>query len=216
MGSAKSEDGHQSDEEPQHEVTLAPFYLAKTEVTNAQYKLYLDANPEAPTPLYWSNSMYNQPQQPVVGVSWDEAKAYCDWAGLVLPTEAQWEYAARAGTTTRYWSGNGESDLARVGWYGENSGGGPHPVGEKEANTFGLFDVHGNVWEWCRDEYRGYETKPQPGDGLRHEPVGGAHRVIRGGSWGSSAVLARSASRVRYGPGFRYSFLGFRPAEVIP
>ncbi|MFO7567681.1 MAG: SUMF1/EgtB/PvdO family nonheme iron enzyme [Enhygromyxa sp.] len=217
MGSPEGEEGRREREGPQHEVVLGEFYLARTPVTNAQYGRFMAACPDAPKPEYWADGRFNQPEQPVVGVSWGEAMAYCEWAGLVLPTEAQWEYACRAGTTSRYWSGDSEEDLARVGWYRENSGNRLHAVGEKDANPFGLYDMHGNVWEWCRDGWAHYdETKPRVGDGLRREPVAEGDRVIRGGSWSSTAHYARSAFRSRNLPGVRFNLLGFRPAQVIP
>lgn len=202
-------------EHPQHCVPLGPFELARTPVTNAQYRRYLEANPDVAPPEFWGDRSYNQPEQPVVGMSWWEAQAYCKWAGLVLPTEAQWEYACRAGTTTRYWSGDEERDLDEVGWYGGNSKHRLHPVGEKPANPFGLFDMHGNVWEWCRDAYGSYATSPQPVDGLRHEPVGAADRVLRGGSFFVDARLARAAYRSDWRPAGRSRGVGFRPARVV-
>jgi len=156
-----------------------------------------------------------------VGVSWQDARAYCRWAGLVLPTEAQWEYACRAGTTTGYYLGNDETSLARAGWYAGNSEGRPHPVGQKEPNAFGLYDMHGNVWEWCLDAFgkdAAAKSRPAdgPADGRRREPVGDAAGVIRGGGWGNPARLARSAFRVRPPAGYRDDCIGFRPAERIP
>jgi formylglycine-generating enzyme required for sulfatase activity len=216
MGSPEGEDGRDMDEGPQHEVELASFWLAKTLVTNAQYGEYLKAKPSVKEPGHWGDRRYNQPEQPVVGVSWEEARAYCEWAGLKLPTEAQWEYACRAGTTTRYWSGDSEKDLARVGWYVGNSEGRLRVVGELEPNAFGLYDMHGNVYEWCEDAFGGYETRPRAGDGLRHEPVGDAARVFRGGSFRFVARLARSAYRYGDGPGVRWSSVGFRPAQGHP
>ena len=176
----------------------------------------MKANPAVKEPEHWGSPSYNQPQQPVVGVSWDEARAYCDWAGLRLPTEAQWEYACRAGTTTRYWSGNDEEDLERVGWYDGNSDGRLHAVGEKPANVFGLYDMHGNIFEWCLDPFIPYTTKPRAGDGLLMEPGGGAFSVFRGGSFDNEARRARSACRHGYAPSSRWNNLGFRPAQVIP
>jgi formylglycine-generating enzyme required for sulfatase activity/predicted MPP superfamily phosphohydrolase len=215
MGTRDDDEGDE-DERPQHEVVLGEFYLARTPVTNAQYARFLAAHPEAQVPEYWGNARYNQPEQPVVGVSWDEAQAYCEWAKLVLPTEAQWEYACRAGTTTSYWSGDGEEELARVGWYGGNSDGRLHVVGEKDANPFGLFDMHGNVSEWCRDNYGPYTALPGQGDGLRHEPVGDATRVVRGGCWFDDAHDVRPAYRLFDYPGYRSSIVGFRPAQATP
>ena len=174
MGSPEREEGHLDWEGPQHEVTLESFYLGKHPVTNEEYGRFLKATGHQ-EPRYWADRQFNQPKQPVVGVSWEDAQAYCKWAGLSLPTEAQWEYACRAGTTTRYWSGDTEEDLARVGWYWENSGGHTHPVGEKPANPFGLFDTHGNVQEWCEDWFGIYEHPVRAGYGLR-ESSGGSNR----------------------------------------
>jgi formylglycine-generating enzyme required for sulfatase activity len=206
MGSAPHEG--QSDEHPQHEVEIASFYLARTPVTVAQYGKYLAAHPDAPKPKYWGDRQFNQLDQPVVGVSWQDAEAYCKWAGLVLPTEAQWEYACRAGTTTRYSSGDSEADLARVGWYDENSGRRLHAVAEKEPNPFGLFDMHGNVFEWCGDNYDAYA--------ISHGGDGSASRVMRGGSWDFPAELARSAFRYYDLPGLRHNYVGFRAARGLP
>ena len=217
MGSPEDEEDRYANEGPQHEVELAEFYLAPTPVTNAQYGEYLRANPGVKEPEYWGDQEYNQPNQPVVGVSWEEAQAYCEWAGLTLPTEAQWEYACRARTTTRYHSGDSEADLQRVGWYDENSDGRLHPVGELEPNGFGLYDMHGNVGEWCQDDwvsnYNG--AVHRPGDGLRTQPVGNAFRVFRGGVFDDPARVARSACRFDFGPDFRVFGLSFRPAQVI-
>ncbi len=215
MGSPEDEEERWDREGPQHEVELASFYLAKTPVTNAQYAKFLQDNPKRNKPQYWGDRQNNQPEQPVGGVSWNEAKAYCEWAGLLLPTEAQWEYACRAGTTTRYHSGNSEEDLARVGWYGGNSDGRLHAVGEKEPNAFGLYDMHGNVREWCEDAWGSYKTNARAGDGLRVKPVGDAPRVFRGGSFASSARLARAAVRDCWLPDVRLAYLGFRPAQGI-
>lgn len=199
-----------------NEVDISSFCLARTPVTNSQYSEYLRANPNAEKPGYWGDSQFNLPEQPVVGVSWHEAQAYCQWAGLRLPTEAQWEYACRAGTTTQYHSGDSEADLAQVGWYGGNSGGRLHAVTEKEPNSFGLYDMHGNVWEWCLDNYGPSATPPRAGDGMRHEPEGAADRVARGGSWYDGPTVARSAYRLGCRPGFRLNDIGFRPALIEP
>ncbi len=218
MGSAEDDEQGYDRERPQHEMELSSFWLARTPVTNAQYRKYLDANPDANKPGFWDDLSYNQDEQPVVGVSWGDARGYCTWAGLVLPTEAQWEYACRAGTTTRYWSGDDEEDLAGVGWYADNSDARLHMVCELKPNAFGLHDMHGNVWEWCADYWVGsYEgTVHRLGDGLRTQPVGDTNRVVRGGSFRYSARNARCAYRLRWLPGVRDSGLGFRPAQGHP
>jgi formylglycine-generating enzyme required for sulfatase activity len=196
----------------QHPVALTrPFWMAKYPVTNEDYSRFLEANPEHDKPRTWDDSRFNEPRQPVVGVSWHDAVAFCTWAGLRLPTEAEWEYACRAGKTTRFWSGDSEKDLARVGWYGDNSEGRLHVVGEKPANPWGLHDVHGNVFEWCQDWHGPYAKEAAA------DPKGapsGDSRVVRGGSWVSTARGARSAYRYRNDPGNRWRNMGFRP--VLP
>jgi formylglycine-generating enzyme required for sulfatase activity len=201
-------------EKPAREVALAAFYLGRHPVTNEEYARFLQAKPGQEEPQFWGDRRFNQPRQPVVGVSWHDAVAFCEWAGLTLPTEAQWEYACRAGTRTRYSSGDKEEDLARVGWYAGNSGGHLHAVGEKPANEFGLHDMHGNVWEWCEDGYGSYAVDPRPGDGLREQP-GASGRVLRGGSFRGGAAGARSAYRLGDPPGVRWVIVGFRPARAV-
>jgi len=137
-----------------------------------------------------------------------------DANGYRLPTEAEWEYACRAGTTTCFYTGDSDSDLGRAGWYSGNSGSQKREVGEKDSNAWGLYDMHGNVWEWCWDWYDSsyYGTRPDPDS----DPTGassGSLRVLRGGSWGDSARYCRSASRDWGGPGIRFSMLGFRVAR---
>ncbi|EDM78150.1 peptidase C14, caspase catalytic subunit p20, partial [Plesiocystis pacifica SIR-1] len=187
-------------EHPQHEVTLDDFYLARTEVTNAQYARYLAAHPEVAPPLTMLSEHYGQPQQPVVGLTWFEAQAYCDWAGLALPTEAQWEYAARGGSSTQYWHGDDPAAHPRFEWSRANAELRPYSVATKDANGFGLYDMSGNVFEWARDAYGPYSAPPRPGDGLRHEPTGEAPRVIRYGGWSKPSEKGRSAQRTNFSP----------------
>ena len=201
-----------SDERPVHRVRLTKeFQLGRYPVTNAQYGRYLDAvGANATKPSRWNDRRFNQPEQPVVGVSWEEAAAYCKWAGGRLPTEAEWEYACRAGTTTEYCCGDEKSELGEYAWYGANSNGQPQPVGTKKHNAWGLHDMHGNVWEWCADRYGEYDQREAV------DPTGptqGVTRVIRGGSWSFSAGSCRSASRGRSVPVDRDSILGFRLAR---
>ena len=198
-----------SDEQPVTTVTLSPFWLAKTEVTQAQWEAVMGSNP----------SEFKGGQLPVERVSWDDAMEFCRkltererQAGRLptgtiytLPTEAQWEYACRAGTTGDY---AGEVDA--MAWYDKNSGAATHAVGTKQANAWGLHDMHGNVWEWCLDWYGPYLG------GRVTDPKGvplGANRVYRGGSWDFGANYARSASRYAIIPDFRLSSFGFRPAR---
>jgi formylglycine-generating enzyme required for sulfatase activity len=155
-------------------------------------------------------------------VSWDDCQAFLDKlnakAGeqggkFVLPTEAQWEYACRAGGTTKYCFGDDEARLGDYAWYGANSLGRTHPVGEKKPNTFGLYDMHGNVWEWCADWYvLGYYAK-SPGDDPRGPTTGSVH-VDRGGSWGYPGRGCRSALRPHYVSGYGNYRRGLRVARV--
>jgi formylglycine-generating enzyme required for sulfatase activity len=209
MGSPETEAGHDDDESPLHEVQVADFYIGRYPVTNEEYGRFLATNPEMKEPNFWGDRNYNQPNQPVVGVSWHEAQKYAAWAGLSLPTEAQWEYACRAGTTTRYYTGDTEDDLDRAGWYTKNSGGKLHPVGAKEPNVFGLYDMHGNVWEWCQDWFYEdyYENSPKENP---LGPASGSHRVLRGGSRGDIPEYCRAAVRNFVAPVERLGFVGFR------
>ncbi|MEW6073952.1 MAG: SUMF1/EgtB/PvdO family nonheme iron enzyme [Planctomycetota bacterium] len=211
MGSTKKDRMAYQDEFPQHEVEIqTPFEMWAVPVTNGQYRAF--------DPEHESSSEPDGDRLPVVDVTWYEAVMFCRWLGARLPTEAEWEYACRAGTKTRYWSGDKEKDLARVGWYGGNSGDRLHVVGEKPANAFRLYDMHGNVWEWCHDEWSdSYEESrrvhPAPYEAEEGKGVGG--RMVRGGSFRGVARRARSAYRVYWRPGIRFASLGFRPARVI-
>ena len=157
---------------------------------------------------------FHQPEQPVVGVSWEEARAYCEWAGGRLPTEAEWEYACRAGTTTEYSFGDDAELLEEYAWFDKNSGGQTQPVGAKKPNPWGLHDMHGNVWEWCADWYdNGYYARSPAED-----PPGaasGSCRVIRGGGWWFDASYCRAVFRSGFVPSLRIDYLGFRLARTV-
>ncbi len=177
------------------------FWLGKYPVTNDEYGRFLEDHRDVRPPEQWGDRQFNQPRQPVVGVTWHEAVQFCAWAGAGLadeagrlPSEEEWEYACRAGTTTEYWFGDGTRKVRRYAWFDKNSGGTTHPVGEKPANPFGLFDMHGNVWEWCADAVDG-----------RGVPTAGVNRVIRGGSFGVPAWWLRSAARDWYLPDYQWS-----------
>jgi formylglycine-generating enzyme required for sulfatase activity len=177
MGSPDSEEGHGAEEGPQHEVTISkPFYMGATEVTQAQYEAVMGTNP----------SKFKDATNPVETVSWDEATEFCKklsektLQAVRLPTEAEWEYACRAGTKTRFSFGNSDSILGDYAWHGSNCGGKTNPVGQKKPNAWGLYDMNGNVWEWCADWYGRYPS------GASVDPQGpgsGGARVLRGGSW---------------------------------
>lgn len=215
VGSDPTELDHRPDEGLVHEVELEAFYIAPTPVTNADYARYLRCNPDVAPPRYWSDHRFNQPQQPVVGVSWAEAAAYCEWADLALPTEVQWEHACRAGATTRFCTGDDEADLARVAWYADNAAGRLPVVRTREPNALGIFDMHGTVREWCRDDFGSYRIAPRPGDGLRHPPQADGTRVHRGGSHVDPASELRCAARGRANADYRLDTLGFRPVSRL-
>jgi formylglycine-generating enzyme required for sulfatase activity len=203
MGSPPDEEGRFEDEGPQHDVTISAFELGKTEVTNAQYAQFLHDRPTVERPPGWSDNLRGD--EPVGGVTWDEAKQFAQWAGGRLPTEAEWEYAARAGSSaSRYGS------LDDIAWYSENSGSRKHPVGQKEANEWGLHDLLGNLYEWCSDRYGPYSSSSliDPSG-----PTEGENGVLRGGSYKYGAGDTRAAVRIKAGPGFRDDDNGFRVAR---
>ncbi|MCY2964460.1 MAG: SUMF1/EgtB/PvdO family nonheme iron enzyme, partial [Planctomycetota bacterium] len=205
-----SENGY-GHEKPVHRVqTSQDYWLAKHPVTNAQYERFLKAKPGVvPIPKYWDNRRFNQPEQPVVGVSWDDAVAFATWCGGRLPTEAEWEYACRAGNQGEYCFGDDKSRLGDYAWYRENSGNQPQPAGTKLPNAWGLHDMHGNVWEWCADWYGPYAAAEVTDPKGR---IWGSRRVSRGGGWSISAVNCRSANRSNRSPDHRFYNLGFRLA----
>ncbi len=212
MGSAPDEPDRGDDEGPQTQVTLTKdFFLGATDVTQGQYAALMGVNP--------SDFKDVGLNAPVESVSWGDAMAFCqkltEWeraagrlpAGYVftLPTEAQWEYACRAGTTGEY-----VGDPAEMSWYGDNSGGKTHPVGMKQPNAWGLYDMSGNVYQWCLDWYGKY-----PGGDVTDwaGPPTGKWRVLRGGSWYYTVLYCRSAYR-DFDPGFVGNYFGFRVALV--
>ncbi len=200
-GEHKNEDPRAGDDEgPVHEVTLSAFLIAKHEVTQGQWKKLMGTTP----------SFNKGDELPVENVSWDDVKKFEERSGLALPTEAQWEYACRAGNTTPI-AGTGKCD--DMGWYLENAQRTTHAIGKKAPNGFGLHDMHGNVEEWCEDVFdKTFYGKPEaPGP----DPICASEsglRIIRGGSWGHSASYCHSASREGIHPSYRNGTLGFRAA----
>ncbi len=172
--------------------------------------------------VYWDNPYFEQTEEhPVVCVSWNDAKEYCKWLSKKtgenyrLPTEAEWEYACRAGTTTKWSFGDDEKELEKYAWYDENSGGKTHPVGEKEPNPWGLYDMHGNVWEWCEDDFiDDYEETPR--DGSAYQDKKSDRKVLRGGSWDDVAGNTRSSYRDWGDPAYRDVDVGFRLLRTLP
>ena len=205
MGAAKSQ---WDDERPVHRVRISkPFLLGKYLVTNQEYERFLKEAKRKTLPGYWNDKEFNQPQQPVVGVSRHDAQAFCKWAGCRLPTEAEWEYACRAGSRGRFCFGDDKDKLEEYAWYVKNSDGKTQPVGQKKPNDWGLYDMHGNVWEWCQDWFEAYPK------GLITDPTGhknGTSRVLRGGSWSYTPTYLRCAFRCGLTPGLRCNRIGFR------
>ncbi len=220
MGDTRGEGS--SNELPTHQVTLSSFIIGKYEVTQAEYQAVMGTNP----------SQFSGSDKPVEQVTWNNAVEYCNarsiqeglipcyntstWAcdfsanGYRLLTEAEWEYAARGATNNPDYLYAGSNDIASVAWYSGNSGNITHAVGSKAPNSLGIYDMSGNVWEWCNDWYGSYSSSAQS------DPVGpatGSYRVIRGGSWYISAPSCRVAYRYLYSPTFSYYFIGFRLAR---
>jgi formylglycine-generating enzyme required for sulfatase activity len=200
-----------SNEKPIHPVELTKgFYLGKYPVTNEQYAKFLATRPMGiEAPRYWDDRKFNQPQQPVVGVTWKDATAFCRWIGGRLPTEAEWEYACRAGSLHEYCFGDDEKLLYDYAWFKQNSERQTQPVGGKLPNAWGLHDMHGNVWEWCKDPYeRTYYSRSPAQD--PPGPYSGSFHVFRGGSWSSVPRRVRCARRSYASPDYRGDDLGFR------
>jgi formylglycine-generating enzyme required for sulfatase activity len=222
-------------EGPIHAVTVRPFYMGKCEVTVEQFQRFVDEREFSTDAekagkasglqygawkeihgLDWRNAVENQTaRHPVVCVSWNDAEAFCQWAGLRLPTEAEWECACRAGSKARFCFGDDDEQLKDYAWHRGNSASQPHPVGLKKPNVWGLHDMHGNVWEWCQDIYHDNYTGA-PTDGAARV-LGGDQglRPLRGGSWSRDRASCRSAYRGRYGPTGAVTEDGFRVAAGI-
>ena len=200
----------QDNEKPVHTVHITqPFYMGKYEVTQGQWQVVMGNNP---------SSFTGDPNWPVENVSWNDVQEFirrlnarAGGTTFRLPTEAEWEYAARAGTTTSWSFGNDASQLERYVWYDKNAGGETHPVGQLQPNLWGLYDMHGNVWEWVQDWFGSYAS------GTADDPPGppsGSYRVNRGGGWDSGFNHCRSGGRSNNAPGKRYDNLGFRLLRV--
>ena len=208
MGSRAGKD----DEHPQHKVWVDAFLIDRYEVTNAQYEKFMKATGHE-APEYWDDEKYNKFNHPVVGVSWFDAVAYAKWAGKRLPTEAEWEKAARGGLVDKHypWGDSISHDNANYGTGGRDRWEHTSPVGSFPPNEYGLYDMAGNVEEWCADWYDKdyYRSSPERNP---KGPNTGSWRVLRGGSWGGNTSLSRCAYRF-YAPSISNYFIGFRCAQ---
>ena len=205
---ATSEQGKDflDDRKPVHSVTLSDYYIGQTEVTQELWEAVMGSNPS-----YFKDNN----QRPVENVSWYDCQEFIEKLNRLtgknfrLPTEAEWEYAARGGSKSKGYKYSGSNNPDAVAWYNKNSGSKTHPVATKQANELGLYDMSGNVWEWCKDWYGGYSSNSQ------NNPIGastGSYRVLRGGSWGSYARSVRVSSRHNCAPVYRYFNFGLRLA----
>ena len=197
-------EAHHANEHPRHKVTISkPFYMGIHEVSQAQWRAVMGTEP-------WKGRWYCDKigaDTPACCIGWDDANRFCEMLSkktgrkVVLPTEAQWEYACRAGTNTEYHFGDDVSKLGDYAWYNENAykkgADYPHASGRKKPNAWGLYDMHGNVWEWCRDWYdQEYYAKAKDVDPVNSTEA--RHRVLRGGSWLDPPYSCRAANRVGY------------------
>jgi formylglycine-generating enzyme required for sulfatase activity len=205
MGCTGEQHSCEDDEKPVHEVAVSSFYMGKYEVTQAQWKTLMGSNP----------SYFKGGNLPVENVSWNDAQMFIERLNAAtgkqyrLPTEAEWEYAARGGNKSKGNVYSGSNFVENAAWMTINSGGATHPVGTKMANELGIYDMSGNVYEWCYDWYGSYPASAQ------NDPTGtssGSNRVLRGGSWNTYAGGCRVAYRNYNSPGASGFDLGFRVA----
>lgn len=207
MMGATSEQGSDadSDENPIHQVTLSSFSIGRYEVTQEEWQAVMGSNP----------AEFRGSKRPVENVSWNDCQEFIRKLNAMtgkqfrLPSEAEWEYAARGGNRSRGYKYAGSNDLSSVAWHDDNSGGQTHEVGSKQPNELGLFDISGNVWEWCQDWYGGYSSSSQTNP---TGPSSGSIRVFRGGCWGGNARLCRVSDRSSF-PDHRSYNLGLRLAQ---
>ncbi|MDQ1275515.1 MAG: hypothetical protein QG610_1089 [Euryarchaeota archaeon] len=207
MGSSSEEKGRSDCESPVHRVTIKnPFYIGKTPVTQRQWKTIMGTSP----------SNFKDEARPVEFVSWEEIQEFIKKLNAIenttkyrLPSEAEWEYACRAGTHSRYFFGDDESKLGEYAWHVSNAGRKTHPVGRKKPNPWGLYDMHGNVWELVQDRWHENYSE-SPSDGSAWEDGNSSNRVSRGGSWYCDSDFCRSAARFSREPEKHLGNLGFR------
>ena len=206
MGATSEQTGAESDESPTHSVTLSDYYIGETEVTQELWNAVMGSNPS-----YYTGNM----QRPVETVTWNDCQSFISWLTELtgetfrLPTEAQWEYAARGGNKSIGYTYSGSNAIDQVAWYWDNSSDTTHPVKTKAPNELGIYDMSGNVWEWCSDWYGAYSFAAQT------DPTGpatGSYRVDRGGCWCYDKGGCRVTDRGDYGPASTWRHLGLRLA----
>ena len=214
MGATSEQKNPDSNEKPKHKVTLSDYYIGETEVTQELWTVVMGSNPSE-----FTGNM----QRPVEKVSWDDCQTFIrelnalTGANFRLPTEAEWEFAARGGRNSRGYQYSGSSNLGAVAWYHDNSSGTTHPVKTKSPNELGIYDMSGNVYEWCQDWYGDYSSSSQtnptgPGTGSTRVHRGGGWYNFARGSWYDNARYCRSANRDGRASGGRSSSLGLRLA----
>ncbi len=206
MGATREQGGDTySDEKPAHRVNLSSFSIGQIEVTQELWEAVMGSNP----------SDRKGPKRPVEQVSWNDCQEFVTKLNALtgqnfrLPTEAEWEYAARGGSKSQGYKYSGSNNVDDVAWYESNSGRTTHDVATKQPNELGIFDMSGNVWEWCQDWYDNYSSSPSSNP---TGPASGSYRVYRGGCWYLVAGCCRVASRGGSSAGFRDNYLGFRIA----
>ena len=205
MGATSEQQNPEDDEKPTHRVSLSSFYIGKYEVTQALWKAVMGSNP----------SNWKGDNLPVENVSWNDCQTFLRKLNAMtgknfrLPTEAEWEFAARGGNRSRGYQYSGSNVLSDVAWYDDNSGSKTHNVGTKAPNELGIYDMSGNVWEWCQDWKGSYSSSAQTNP---KGPSSGSYRVIRCGGWGSSARFCRVANRSSSSPDDWDCYLGLRLA----
>jgi formylglycine-generating enzyme required for sulfatase activity len=225
MGTPESEKESLNSERPQREVTLNTFCMGRYPITQEQWRVVATL-PQINQELNPDPSKFKGDKRPVETVSWLDAMEFCRRLSkhtrreYRLPSEAEWEYACRAGTTTAYSFGENAAELGEYAWYSDNSESQTHPVGEKQPNGFGLYDMHGNVWEWCADDWHdSYKGAPKDGsvwikDDKNYEAPETSN-LLRGGSWYISARLCRSACRLNFDARSQDDHVGFRVVCVL-
>jgi formylglycine-generating enzyme required for sulfatase activity len=203
MGATSEQKEPWDDEKPVHQVTLSTYYIGETEVTQALWKAVMGSNP----------ANFKGDNRPVENVSWNDCQTFIKKLNSLtgenfrLPTEAEWEFAARGGSKSRGYQYSGSNNPSSVAWYDDNSGSQTHDVKTKSPNELGIYDMSGNVWEWCQDWYGKYSSTSVT------NPIGaasGSYRVCRGGSWSHDAGFCRSAHRNNNTPGRQFNRLGLR------